>query len=345
MEISRTDAISISVCIPAYGRPTEYALLLKSIEQQTLMPSEVVICEDRSPERSELKTITSVFARNLSSKGVDVRFYENPTNLGYDGNLRQAITLASSQFVFFIGNDDYILPTGIEQAFAYLSREKVLAASRSFSRFSQNPLKPIGYSRIFPTDTIIQRGSHSAGTVLRIGGFFGGLIFDRVWAHQQATTRYDGTLFYQIYLLLQAYSKGTIGYISHPTVAARADNAPLFGSAKVEQGSFTPGRYSAKARGKMWDSILTIARDAELEAGIPIVKSIKQELSGKMSFHVFEMFVGRPHAELAELKSELKRLGLFNHWLPKCLYVINLVSGRHAAIFYRTLRRLIQRQS
>jgi Glycosyl transferase family 2 len=334
---------SISICIPAYGRPAEFSLLLKSLRLLTTSAHEILICEDDSPQRQQILELTEAFINDMRDIPTIVRYVNNEKNLGYDGNLRQLINLATGDYVFFIGNDDYVLPQAMKTAGQFLHHYKVLAASRSFARFSTDPLRPVGYSRVYQKDQLITKDNASAAMVQRIGGFFGGLIFDRRWAASIATNEYDGTLYYQIYLLLNAYATGTIGYMSEPTVAARTDNTPLFGSAQSEQGHFTPGRYSAQARGKMWESILRIACDTEKNTGIPISLSIQHELSGRMSFHVFEMFAGRPRREQIELRQELVRLGLFDHWMPKTLYIMNTLLGSYSAIAYQIARNILQR--
>lgn len=334
---------SITVCIPAYGRPDEFSLLLKSLRLLTTPAHEILICEDGSPQRQQIFELTQQFIGKMRDVPTVVRYVNNEKNLGYDGNLRQLISLATGDYVFFIGNDDYVLPQAMKTVGHFLQQHKVLAASRSFARFSTNPLQPVGYSRVYTTDQVITKDNASAGMVQRIGGFFGGLIFDRRWAESIATNEYDGTLYYQMYLLLNAYATGAIGYMCEPTVAARADNAPLFGSAQSEKGHFTPGRYSAKARGKMWEAILRIAQDTERKTGVPITEAIRRELSGRMSFHVFEMFAGRSMQELNDLKTELVRLDLFRHPLPQMLYWLNRITGHHARHLYTQTRRFIQR--
>jgi abequosyltransferase len=334
---------SISICIPAYSRIDEYRTLLDSIRQLEVMPREVVVCEDGSAERAALHALTQTYTADLAVKNCTLIFHENARNLGYDANLRQLLALASSDYVFFIGNDDYVLPNAIASVQKYLSKNSVLAASRTFLRFKDNPLKPLGVSRCFNEDRVLNKTTSSAGTMLRIGGFFGGLVFQRAWALSKTTTRYDGSLFYQIYLLLLAFSEGNVGYMHTATVAARADNAPLFGAASSEKEHFTPGKYTAKARGKMWESILWIATECEAQTQQPMLESIRHELATRMSFHVFEMFVGRPHTELAALKIELTRIGLYTHTMPKILYAINYLLGRHARYFYSSARRLIQK--
>jgi glycosyltransferase involved in cell wall biosynthesis len=334
---------SLTVCIPAYGRHEEYSLLLKSLANQILPPTEILVCEDGSAQREQLRRISAEFAPKFKQMGCEFRFIENATNLGYDGNLRELISLATGDYVFFIGNDDYILSDGIKTAREFLAHHPVLASSRSFLRFHDDPQQPVGVSRLFNQDMILNRHNSGAGMMQRMGGFFGGLVFNREWAKAQSTHIYDGTLYYQIYLLLKAYATGDIGYIAKPTVAARADNAPLFGSAQSEQGFFIPGRYTAASRGRMWASILKIARDCERDTQVAMFNSMKQELSGRMSFHVFEMFAGRSTEELDALRTELVKLKLFDHPLPRLLYWVNRLTGRYARHLYTLARRFIQR--
>jgi abequosyltransferase len=333
----------LSVCIPAYGRVREYTLLLQSLLLQTSPPDEILICEDGSKERAQLKSITLDLVPQFSDAGCNVRFIENPNNLGYDANLRELIKLAKFEYVVFIGNDDYFLSDGIENLKSYLSLHKVLACSRSFSRFHTDPLQPVGFSRVFKTDTILNKATYPAGMMVRVGGFFGGLVFDRAWANSKNTTQYDGSLFYQIYLLFVAYTEGNIGYVSTPLVAARADNAPLFGNSESEKLHFVPGRYTAESRGRMWAEILRIATDCENKAGIPILESVKKELSGRMSFHVFEMFAGRPSSELNALRTELVRLNLFDDLTPKFLFWFNKFLGGKSIYGYILTRKIFQK--
>lgn len=334
---------SLTVCIPAYGRCEEYALLLKSLANQILPPTEILVCEDGSAQREQLRLISAEFAPKFKQMGCEFRLIENPSNLGYDGNLRELISLAKSEYVFFIGNDDYVLSDGVKTTREFLALQPVLASSRSFLRFQHNPSQPVGVSRFFKQNMILNRFNTQAGTMQRLGGFFGGLVFNRDWANAQSTQIYDGTLYYQIYLLLKAYASGNIGYIAEPTVAARADNAPLFGSAHSEQEFFVPGKYTAAARGRMWSSILKIAQDCERDTQVDMFDSIKQELSGRMSFHVFEMFAGRSTQELNALRKELAQLELFDHPLPRLLYWVNRLAGRYARHLYTLARRFIQR--
>ncbi|NDB19550.1 MAG: glycosyltransferase [Proteobacteria bacterium] len=70
----------ISICIPSYNRPREIQRLLESVDCD---PSEVeiVVCEDFSPRREEIRQKINLFK---STSRYRVNYLENPENLGYD---------------------------------------------------------------------------------------------------------------------------------------------------------------------------------------------------------------------------------------------------------------------
>ena len=123
---------SIAVCIPAFSRVQEYCTLLDSIVQLEVLPKEIVVCEDASQERDQLRELSRPYADQLALRHCNFVFHENEKNLGYDANLREIFKTATADYVFFIGNDDYILPKAISIAQDYLLQHPVLAASRTF---------------------------------------------------------------------------------------------------------------------------------------------------------------------------------------------------------------------
>ena len=44
-----------SICIPSYNRPAEIRRLLNSIDTTHVDEVEIVICEDKSPKREEIR--------------------------------------------------------------------------------------------------------------------------------------------------------------------------------------------------------------------------------------------------------------------------------------------------
>ena len=333
-----------SVAIPAYGRPKEFEELLASIYTMSRLPDEIIICEDGSPERTELEAIAKIWKPRMEEKNCALLFVENDINLGYDGNVRKLIEIASYKWVILIGNDDLFLANGIVILDKFVRKYPDIAMiSRPFLRFTTDVTKPLGLSSIDSKENIYSyKRNISSRMIFRSCGFVGGLVINRDWALQWSTSKYDGSLYYQIYLACIAFCTTGIGYLPEPTVAGRSGNPPLFGAARTESGVHTSGSYSAKGRAKMWYSVLEIAKDIGNVYSVDLLTDLRNELMVRQSFHVFEMNVGVPKNNLKDLKNELKKLNLFDHVFPKFLYQLNMLLGARASFFYKVTRKIMQ---
>jgi hypothetical protein len=337
----RRSAFGISVGIPAYGRCTELVELLQSIYTQTVLPAEITICEDKSPERDGIRAIVESWRGRFAKESCIINYWENETNLGYDGNLRKVIGVSHSPWVMLMGNDDLLRPGCIETTARFISAHpQVRMISRSFVIFERQIEKLLGVSRLLSDDGIFSARTASPGLILRTCGFFGGLIMNQEWASALATDQYDGSLYYQIYLGAVAFCQGGIGYISKSIVASRTGNPPLFGSAASESGVHIPGSYTPKGRAKMWASVMQIVDDVGRRFGVDLLSDVKVELEVRQSFHIFEMMAGAGRQQLSELRYEFKKLGLFGHPVPRALYMIDMVLGSRAKVVFRAVRRL-----
>lgn len=331
-----------SIAVPAYGRPNEYDELLSSIFEMDFLPNEIIICEDFSKEREAIKRITEKHRFYFEERNVIITYIENETNLGYDANIRKLIDLAIYKWVILIGNDDLFLKNGLKEIDSFCTKNPdILMVSRPFIRFEKDINKPLGISRFLPKETIIKKGD-SPKFIFRLCGFVGGLVINKKWAKELATDKYDGTLFYQIYLAAHAFCTNGIGYLENPSVGGRSGNPPLFGDSEKDGASHISGAYSAKGRAKMWNGVLNIGNDVGSFYNIKIEEALRQELMIRQSFHVFEMNVGVSKKMSKELKAELQQLNLFNHWMPKSLYCLNSIFGKYAYYFYYLTRKLIQ---
>lgn len=331
-----------SIAIPAYGRPKEFAALLDSILMMEKHPDEVIVCEDDSKERLQIRMVTESKSHEFASKQIKLTYIENEVNLGYDANIRKLIELALYKWVVLIGNDDLFLKNGLTEIDSFCKKNPDIAmVSRPFIRFKDDINEPIGVSRMFPKETIVNTNL-SSKFIFRICGFVGGLVVNKNWAAKFATNKYDGTLYYQIYLGAHAYCTNGIGYLADPSVGGRAGNPPLFGESAKDGNLHIPGAYSAKARAAMWKGVLDIGNDVGKIYNIELAEELRKELMIRQSFHVFEMNVGVSKKELNELKKELQKLDLFNHYLPKSLYYLNHIFGKYAYYFYYLTRKLIQ---
>lgn len=90
-----------SVALCTYNGEHYIAEQLDSILNQTLPVSEIIICDDRSSDRTQ--DIVKEYAQKYPDL---ITVYENPENLGYVGNFEKAMNLCTGDLVFLCDQDD-----------------------------------------------------------------------------------------------------------------------------------------------------------------------------------------------------------------------------------------------
>jgi glycosyltransferase involved in cell wall biosynthesis len=314
---------SVSIAIPSYSRSNDLDYLLTTISLSNVLPDEVVICDDNSPDQDLIDRIVEKWAVKFRIINVLLKYVKNPVNLGYDRNLKKLIHECSSDFLIFIGNDDAFTINGVGYILNSINLwPNIRVFSRSFLKFSSTIDSPSGVSRFGSLDCIFDHKNSNPKMYLRLCAFFGGLVLNRKWALEKETDMFDGTLYYQLYLFGCAYYEAGIGYISQPTVGARTTGIPLFGVAISESSVHRPGGYSEKARAKMWADILKISEYIDSIYLHSSKKEIHNELKTRFSFHVFEMYATKDIRHLFALADELHRLELMRHPVPLLLFLL-----------------------
>lgn len=110
---------TISVVIPAYNRPVELHRALTSVARQTVMPTEVVVCDDGSTE--DLSAVIDEFRGQLPLQYLRI---ENSGGPALPRN--RAVEHASGDWVAWLDSDDWWDPDKIEVVQAQLSDADVV---------------------------------------------------------------------------------------------------------------------------------------------------------------------------------------------------------------------------
>lgn len=232
----------LSICIPSYNRPRQISELLLSIDCDP-ENIEIVICEDQSPQREQIRTIVALF-KNQSP--YQVSYFENESNLGYDGNLRRLVERATGRFVMFMGDDDLFLPKVLNRFLQFLTdyRDKKYIL-RSYIVI--HPSEWIENFRYLPTTTVFPPGEETVAWLFKRSVSISGFTISRDDAFQFATSELDGTLLYQIYLMAQVCLEHESIYCDFPIVQSvqsfRKDQ-PNFGNSTAEKNRYTPGQIT-----------------------------------------------------------------------------------------------------
>lgn len=144
----------ISVLIPTYNRPNYLIQALQSVLTQTLMPYEIIICDDNINSDVNLKVLEPYLG-----KYDFIKYIKNEKNLGPVGNYLKTFELASGDYIKWLADDDILLPKALEKLSYYLDNYpnvKLVTSSRIAVDDNLRPLRGIkATEKLFYHDTIV----------------------------------------------------------------------------------------------------------------------------------------------------------------------------------------------
>jgi glycosyltransferase involved in cell wall biosynthesis len=271
----------LSVCIPAYNRAKYLPALLDSALEQGYPNLEIVITEDNSPERAQIAQVVEEYRR----RGVAcICYFENQKTLGFDGNVRELFVRATGDYCVMMGNDDILCPGSLDTIGSLLAEHpEVAVAIRSYGWFYDTPETVDQIVRYFPATSLFPPGEDTAATFFRRTGVLAGLAIRRADAAAAATDRFDGSLYYQIYVAAELLLKAHGLYIAD-TIALCRENKPDFGQSQAEKGKFQPGVYTSDARITMICDMLRIAESIDAVHGTKLHARVLKDL-GNYSYY------------------------------------------------------------
>ena len=298
--------MKFSICIPAYNRARHLPGLLDSIYAQDCNDFEIVICEDVSREREQIATIAREYAERYPGT---LRYFENETNFGYDGNIRRLVERATGEFCFFMGNDDLMCPGALSTVASLLERhENVGLVLKSYAWFDEVPEKINQEIRYFAEEREFAAGSEAIRVCFRRSGVISGYIVHRDSAQAVATSKFDGTLFYQMHLTASVLITRCAVFTPKVLVLCRNDEPPEFGSSRSEKGKYIPGRYTPEARLSMISGALSIVGDLKESTGIDVVDDVTRDYANYFYPYIRDQ-LGLPFEDFMRLYRGYGRMG------------------------------------
>lgn len=266
-----------SICVPAYNRARYLRPLLDSVLSQDFKDFEIVICEDASPERDQIAAVVSEY--QAKQPGV-IFYYENQVNIGYDGNIRSLVEKARGQFCFFLGNDDLMCAGALtEVAKLIRTHENVGMVLKSYAWFDGSPENIAQTVRYFGEECEFMAGKQAIQVCLRRSGVIAGYIINRDTAFAAATTKFDGSLFYQMHLTASVLATMNSVFTPKVLVLCRNGEPPEFGNSGSERGKYIPGSFTAQARLNMVSGVISIVRELKVTRGIDVLEEVMRDYS------------------------------------------------------------------
>ncbi|ATH06700.1 hypothetical protein BIY24_01720 [Halobacteriovorax marinus] len=310
--------ISISICIPSYNRPEELCRLLKSIDYFENV--EVIIAEDKSPKRNEIKKVVEDFIEK--EKSLDIQYYENKDNLGYDNNLKKLIRVAGNEYIVFMGDDDVFIPGSLLKLATFLSNNReCFYVLKSHLFISSNGEEE--RFRYYDGNQYFEKGEDTLIKLFRKSVFISGFIIKREGLLDLETSEFDGTLLYQIYLLSEVTLSHNCAYFDEPLTMQWEEGTPFFGSSENEKDLYTPGTVTVENSINFLSGFLKIGSYIDKKYGLNVLPRIKLDMS-KYFYPSLAIQRGKGVRVFLKYVKDLNSLG-YNASIYYYIYTIGLL--------------------
>ena len=201
----------ISICIPQYNRIKFLLASLETISLQSYPELEIVISDDGSTDDTEHQI------RQLQTRyKYPIVYARNTVNLGYDRNLRASIEMASGDYILILGNDDTINPDFDMQELANFIQSH---ARPSVGFINYLDAGSGAMTRRAQFSGLLGSGPEVALKHYSCFSFVAGIVFKRSTFLQYNTSKFDGSIYAQIYLACLPVAQGEqLFCIEHPLI-------------------------------------------------------------------------------------------------------------------------------
>lgn len=325
----------ISVCIPSYNRPLELGMLLRSIDCNPKWGVQIVICEDNSPKRLEIRKEVELYQKESN---YDVKYIENIYNLGYDGNIRELIKKSDGDYIVYMGDDDQFITGKLNKLCEFIKENNQLGyILRSYRNNYKNG--EIEYYRYYIGNTFFEAGEKAYIDLFRKSVFISGFTFKRELAIPTLTDIFDGTLLYQLYVQAEICLNYPSAYFDEPITQANEGGQFYFGNSVSEKKLYTPNKHTVTGETNFISSFFKITEFIDRKYNINSTIKIKNDMS-KYSFPMLALVSENGKSDLKEYYRQLKKLGFGCTKFFKFYYYSLIILG---PIICRKLIRIIKK--
>ncbi len=269
----------------------------------------------------------------------------NSRNLGYDGNLRELVSRSRGRFCFFMGNDDIMCPHALRDTVDVISRyENIGVVLKSYTWFEGTPDRVAQTVHYFSEERYMTPGIEAISVCFRRSGVISGYIVDREEAQKAATTKFDGTLYYQMHLTASVLSTKAAVATPSVLVLCRDGEAPEFGNSETEANKYIPGRYTPEARVNMIAGALSIIQALKDRSGIDLVDAVRRDYANYFYLCIRDQ-LSQPLGKYFRMYRAFGRLGFARYpsFHAYCVFAYMLGQRRCDALIRRI--RLLLGQS
>ena len=309
----------LTVGITSYNRVDELIRCVKSIESKYCDDIEILICEDKSPKRAEIK---AAIEKYIPTSKQHIVFHENVNNLGYDRNVKNIIDTASGKYVLLMSDDDSLIPGALDKII-----EKIRGKEYNliYSPY-HNPTEDV-YKRRYGEDQVLDKAKEYLKTHIYDAILFSGLIFNKEFVKGIDSERFLNTLYIQVYMFMYCVYNGVCFYCEEPLVSCIGDGENGFGlSDSSVKDELLANRKSVFSNLKYHEGLFSVIKMFDEDFGADYFKCFLKD-------YRIRTFIGLSTAKninqktMKEYYKMLKNLGVKLGLLPKIYYALLTVFG------------------
>jgi glycosyltransferase involved in cell wall biosynthesis len=160
--------IVLSICIPTYNRCNSLDDLLASIDSiKTMIGYEIEICVSNNNSTDNTRHILEKW-----SSIYKIAVNHNATNIGFSGNMKKLLEIATGKWICYIGDDDLLISQNVIKVLSILSNVRTDAWVLIPTLNRNNPqsswlaeLRPGKYSWLQMQINVISKGVSSFGFI------------------------------------------------------------------------------------------------------------------------------------------------------------------------------------
>ena len=326
----------ISICITSYNRVNELLRCMKSVDSVHYDDFEIVVSEDHSPMREQIKKQVEAFAKE--SKYAIV-FNSNENNLGYDNNLAKLASLASGEYILYMSDDDAFYPGALDKIYDFIQENP---AGLYFSGI-WTPWNTV--DRSYKESITIQPGIESVKQFLYDPILFSGLTFKREYIKDIDATRFKNLNYFQVYLFYTVMYKYNSYYINTMLINSISDGENAYGKVdSSDKNAFLANRNSYFSNLEFHRGLIKAIRLFDEDNGCDALAAF----SKAYSLRTVNGLLQEKKKGLKNYRAYWKKLNSLEMKLsPVCkmYHVIIMIFGAHISGFFFSLLRKIYTSS
>jgi glycosyltransferase involved in cell wall biosynthesis len=262
----------LSIVVLSYNRPRQIKRILEKLVGVTSSNFNLIIKDDASPLRTQILKIVNSYSDRLN---FEVVFYSNKKNMGYDRNLIDSFSVANSDYVFLLSDDDYILGENLDELLSVLALNEHDFYFTPYHDGSRTRRIPAAYYKLCHFSDVIYNSI-----------LFSGLVF-KVSAVNALKINYDflsNCIYSQVYLASSlAYKRKAYGVLPSGILYLGGDGYNFFGkNESAKNANLLSDRKNIAAdltyQQFLLKTIDQISNDLDSEIGNSFYKEYKKRL-------------------------------------------------------------------